>query len=184
MLSAGNRWRAFSAVLVLAGISIFPAHGAKKPAAAKVKINTARTSYNFFSIEFPKGWSVKQKDQGGTVIASHYTGPYLMVWSEELGRNMSAEQYFQERWADVQRDPEFLVESETGKTIIDGKEARWAVFSQMISGKKHRIVQYWLTDGARGHNVSGSAEPGKFSEYKSQFESAAQSFKIAGSSRR
>lgn len=143
-----------------------------------------RTSYKHFSIQFPKDWNTSQKDNGNTTVARSTEGPYMMVWIEDLKKGMSSEEYYKDSLAAMKSDPEFVSEIETGKSMIDGSEIKWAAFFQMIAGKKYQVLQYWIVKGMRGFNVSGAAEPEQFSEFKGRFESIAQSFKVAGSAKK
>lgn len=143
-----------------------------------------RTAYKHFSIQFPKNWKTSQKDEGNTIVARSPEGPYMMVWIEDLKKEMSGDEYFQESRATIKNDPEFVAEIETGKSAIDGSEVQWATFFQMIAGKKHQVLQYWTVKGLRGFNISGAAEPDQFGEFKGRFAAISQSFKVSASSKK
>jgi hypothetical protein len=141
-----------------------------------------------FSIKFPEDWMVQEGDEAkgetgvvGVAPPENVNDEYpelCYVMPEELGPGMTLEMYFQLTLKSMKASAAAFKQLETGEANVNGRDARWAVFSTKESKTNVKWLMYGLINGERGYLVLCAAESTQFLNHRGEFEDIAGSLRI------
>jgi hypothetical protein len=146
-----------------------------------------------FSIALPKGWEIKEKVMGSSVIAvipsannnSDQFRENINVVVEPLPQAMNTKTYFTESMKVLKKlFTDFKLEK-SGHGPLDRQVATndktdtyWSVFTHRMGKVRAKVMQYMMVKGNQAYVITCSAAPGTFDKLRPVFEASAKSFKI------
>ncbi len=138
-----------------------------------------------FSIQVPPGWDFEEKKMRTDLIAvSPAEGPEdtfrenFNVLVEELGVNMTSEEYYQKGIPLFKQFAVDFMQHENGIERIDGKEFRYDIISHRMGPLKIKILQYLTVRQKKGYLITFSAADDKFDRYLPMFKEIAKGFRF------
>jgi hypothetical protein len=139
-----------------------------------------------FSIQFPKGWEIKEhtmkSDIAEVVVqaAGNEGNSYqqINVAVENLPNEMGVEEYFQKEKEELSKMlPQFQAVEE-GKETLNSQPGRWLVYTMQAKDTQAKLIVYALVKGKQGYSITGGAMASQFDQYRPKFEASARSFKL------
>ena len=144
-----------------------------------------------FSIKFAEDWMVVEGDEeeaeGGMGVVGvappedvndEFTEMAGVFVTDEVPEGMSLEMFFQFTMRGLKESSPNFKQLEDGEATINGREARWAVFSMRQSSTNIKTLVYILLNGQRGYMIVCMDESTQFPSHRSELEEIANSLRI------
>ncbi|OGO08883.1 MAG: hypothetical protein A2Y61_00060 [Chloroflexi bacterium RBG_13_60_13] len=144
-----------------------------------------------FSIKFPETWMVQDGDEveaeTGMVVAGvappenvdDEFGEVVGVGTiDDMPEGMSLEMFFQVMMQSLEAGTPGFKQLEDGEATINGREARWAVFSLKVQRLNMKTLAYFLLSGERAYMILCTDESTQFMSHRGELEEIANSFRI------
>ena len=136
-----------------------------------------------FSIKFPEGWEITTEYGGKSILAtcpdhdeSNNFSKVVQVVIQDLPYKPKLDFFFDVLLSEYRRDINTRVK-EKGDVVIDGTKAKWVAIYMFKESYKAQTLMNCMVKGKKGYLVQCVAEPHNFSEHKSIFDMAVQSFR-------
>jgi hypothetical protein len=140
-----------------------------------------------FSIKFPETWMVVEgeEEEAGVMgiappenIDDEYSEVVLVMVLDEAPEGLSLEMFFQVMMQSLDAGTPGFKQLEDGKTTLNGREARWAVFSSKVQRLNMKTLAYFLLHGERAYMILCTDESSQFLGHRGELEEIVESFRI------
>lgn len=164
--------------LLLAGCG--PSADAKEPGRF-----SKRGLWSGYSIKFPEDWQQRENFQGADVVAlsplkrkKDWYQENVAVLTERVPGGTSLDEYMNISEQYMFKMLGTLKILRRGKDTIDGKDARWLIFSHNQMGVALKGIGYVVLAGGRAHVIVCNSTAKGFKSYRKRFKEIAHSLRI------
>ncbi len=144
-----------------------------------------------FSIKFPETWMVveaeeEEVEEGAGVmgiappenIDDEYSEVVFVMVFDDVPEELSLEMFFQVNMQGFKAGTPSFKQLEDGEATLNGREARWAVFSSKVQRLNMKTLAYFLLSGERAYMILCMDESTQFVGHRGELEDIVESLRI------
>lgn len=149
-----------------------------------VKLETYTNTDAGYSIEFPADWQKNDVPELDLVLfapnkkTAEHPHASMNIVSNNVGAKIDLEQFYSESEKNLTAVLKDVRVDKTGSHLLNGTPSKWVLYTHVMNGMKFRVLQYFIVSGEMIFLMTFSAEDDDFSDYRSDFENIASTFKI------
>lgn len=166
----------------------FTAQAEEKTSSSQMQTATLEKYTNSakgYSLEYPSDWKKNDVPQLDLVLfapskgTDQTTHASMNIVSEKVGNGISLDQFYSESAANLTSALKEVQVQKSGTTDLNGTTSKWMLYTHVMQNVKFRVLQYFVVANETIYLITFSTAADDFESYRSEFETIANSFKIA-----
>jgi hypothetical protein len=175
----------FTALLAFLNLSHAPIYG-KEAAPQKgpwLKGHFINNKFNY-EIDYPAQWEKKDAPPLDVILFAPikpgqlHSNATMNIISEKIGTDVTLDKMYSESVKNLSAELKELHIEGSGDAQLNGIPTKWILYTHVMQSLKYTVLQYFIYSGETFNLITFSSPSETFSEFRSDFENIASSFRL------